>query len=93
MSISVVEAGRLGGKAVLKKKGRDFFSLIGKMGQKAMRDKYPGMARVWGKLGGRPKKPTLAEIMGETGQIIIGGGLSGSASNNARLPHQEKRYF
>jgi len=67
-SISVVEAGRLGGKAVLKKKGRDFFSLIGKMGQLAMRKKYPNMARNWGKLGGRPPKPTLAEIMGEEGK-------------------------
>ena len=92
MTLTVVQAGRKGGRSTLRKKGRDFYVHIGKMGQLAMRKKYPNMARNWGKLGGRPKKPTLAEIMGETGQIIIGGGLSGSASNNARLPHQEKEY-
>ena len=31
-----------------------------------MRLKYPGMAAEWGKLGGRPKKPNLGEIMGES---------------------------
>jgi hypothetical protein len=68
MSISVVEAGRRGGLAVLRKRGRKFFLIIGRKGQAAMRKKYPGMASVWGKMGGRPKKPSLSEIMGEEGK-------------------------
>ncbi len=68
MSISVVEAGRRGGLAVLRKRGREFFSIIGRKGQTAMRRKYPGMASTWGRMGGRPKKPDLTEIMGEEGK-------------------------
>jgi len=30
-----------------------------------MRSKYPGMAADWGRKGGRPRKPDLAEVMGE----------------------------
>ena len=59
MSITVIEAGRKGGLTVLHKKGRQFFSEIGRKGQQAMRAKYPSMASAWGKLGGRPKKSTL----------------------------------
>ena len=64
MGISVNEAGRKGGLAVLRKRGRTFFVEIGSKGQAATRQKYPGMAREWGKLGGRPKKPGIDE-MGE----------------------------
>jgi general stress protein YciG len=65
MSISVTEAGRKGGLAVLCSRGRSFYSEIGKKGQAVMRQKYPGMAAKWGTLGGRPKKLTLCEIVGE----------------------------
>ncbi len=68
MSISVAEAGRKGGLTVLNRRGRAFYSEIGKKGQQAMRQKYPNMASEWGKLGGRPKKPTLNQIMGEKGK-------------------------
>jgi general stress protein YciG len=68
MSISVVEAGRKGGLKVLSKKGRTFYSEIGKRGQQEMRRKHPGMASEWGKLGGRPKKPILGHVMGEEGK-------------------------
>jgi len=68
MSISVSEAGRKGGLAVLRSRGRSFYSEIGKKGQLVMRQKHPGMAKEWGRKGGRPKKPTLAEIMGERGK-------------------------
>lgn len=61
---TVREAGRLGGLAVLKKRGRAYFTEIGKMGQIAMRKKHPNMASEWGKKGGRPKKPNLREING-----------------------------
>jgi hypothetical protein len=60
MSISVDQAGKIGGLNTLAKKGRDFYSKIGKKGQKAMRSKYPGMASFWGKQGGRPKKSNLS---------------------------------
>jgi general stress protein YciG len=59
MSISVIEAGRRGGLSVLRKRGREYYAEIGRKGQKALRDKHPNMAPVWGKQGGRPKKPTL----------------------------------
>lgn len=68
MVITVVEAGRKGGHATLTKKGRDFYVHIGKMGQAAMRKKYPNMAGIWGGKGGRPRKLTLSEIMGEKGK-------------------------
>lgn len=67
MPITVIEAGRKGGFAVFEKHGRAFYSDIGKKGQQSMRQKYPGMASEWGRLGGRPKKPTLNRIVGETG--------------------------
>jgi hypothetical protein len=60
--LNVQEAGRLGGLAVLRKRGRAFFAEIGKSGQKAMRRKYPNMASVWGKLGGRPRKSSLGNM-------------------------------
>jgi len=63
--ITVNEAGRKGGLTVLRKHGRAFFVEIGRKGQAAMRGRYPDMAWVWGKKGGRPRKPSLAEIVGE----------------------------
>lgn len=66
--LTVQEAGRLGGLAVLLKHGKCHFAEIGQKGQKAMRFKYPGMASVWGKLGGRPKKSTLNVNMWEQGK-------------------------
>jgi general stress protein YciG len=68
MTLTVVEAGRQGGLKVLRTHGRDFFIRIGRKGQGAMRAKYPDMAKQWGKLGGRPKKLTLNQIMGEKGK-------------------------
>lgn len=68
MALTVVDAGRKGGLVVLDRRGRSFFSEIGSKGQKVMRAKYPGMAREWGKLGGRPRKLKLDEIMGQEGK-------------------------
>ena len=59
MAITVNEAGRRGGLTVLGNRGRGHFVKIGRKGQSAMRRKYPGMAREWGKMGGRPRKPKL----------------------------------
>ena len=59
---NVREAGRLGGLTVFRTRGKAFFTEIGKLGQAAMRQKYPNMAREWGKLGGRPKKRSLDDM-------------------------------
>jgi len=65
MSLTVAEAGKLGGLKSLETRGRNHFVVIGRKGQEAMRQKYPDMASEWGKKGGRPKKLTLGEIVGE----------------------------
>ncbi|MFC1902419.1 stress-induced protein, KGG, repeat-containing protein [Chloroflexota bacterium] len=57
--ISVKEAGRRGGLALLAKLGNKHFSEIGKKGQEEMKKRYPSMASEWGKKGGRPRKNNL----------------------------------
>jgi general stress protein YciG len=64
VAISVNEAGKKGGLACFWKRGRQFYIEIGRKGQRAMRSKYPEMARQWGQLGGRPRKLNL-ENMGK----------------------------
>jgi len=59
---NVREAGRSGGLSVFTKRGRAFFTEIGKLGQIAMRQKYPNMAREWGRRGGRPRKNNLDDV-------------------------------
>jgi hypothetical protein len=68
MTLTVAEAGRRGGLRLLQTRGRAHFGAIGRKGQQAMRRKYPGMATEWGKRGGRPRKLTLGQIMGERGE-------------------------
>jgi len=63
--MSVSEAGRKGGQTVLRNLGRKFYSRIGAKGQQKMRARYPNMASQWGKLGGRPRKPSLSQLVGE----------------------------
>ena len=65
MAMTVHEAGKRGGLSCLCNRGRGFFVEIGKKGQLEMRRRHPGMAKKWGKKGGRPRKPSLLEIMGE----------------------------
>ena len=67
-AISVNEAGRLGGLSTFRKYGRNHYRTIGQLGQQAMRNRYPGMASLWGKSGGRPKKLSFDIIMGEQGE-------------------------
>jgi len=59
MGITVNEAGRRGGLSLLTKRGNNHFSEIGKKGQKALRKRYPSMASIWGKKGGRPRKNNI----------------------------------
>ncbi len=56
---TTVEAGRKGGLKVLRNHGRAFYSRIGRIGQAVMRQRHPGMATVWGKKGGRPRKNNI----------------------------------
>jgi general stress protein YciG len=65
MSLTVAEAGKRGGLKLLETRGRNHYVVIGRKGQEAMCQKYPGMASEWGRKGGRPKKLTLGEIVGE----------------------------
>ena len=64
-TLNVREAGRKGGQTVFRNRGREFYRQIGAKGQKEMRARYPDMASQWGKLGGRPRKPSLNQVMGE----------------------------
>ena len=55
-TMTVAEAGRKGGLALLSKRGKKHFAEIGKRGQELTKKRYPGMASTWGKKGGRPRK-------------------------------------
>lgn len=57
--ITVKEAGRKGGLALLSKRGTKHFAEIGKKGQEIVKERYPGMASTWGKKGGRPRKNSI----------------------------------
>ncbi len=57
--LTVSEAGRRGGLALVNKLGKKHFVEIGKKGQEETKKRYPGMASVWGKKGGRPKKEKI----------------------------------
>jgi general stress protein YciG len=57
--MTVKEAGRKGGLALLSKRGTKHFAEIGKKGQEIMKKRYPGMASTWGKKGGRPIKNSI----------------------------------
>ena len=54
--MTIKEAGRKGGLALLSRRGKKHFAEIGKKGQEVMKKHYPGMASTWGKKGGRPRK-------------------------------------
>ena len=73
-AIDVRVAGHLGGLECLRRRGLSFYSRIGRIGQARLRELYPGMAREWGKLGGRPKKLGLKEIGGDSGSELQKGG-------------------
>ena len=90
--VSVQEAGRRGGLMVLTTYGREHFSKIGRQGQKALRDQYPGMASIWGKQGGRPRKPNIDDMGGLDVNKRRGG--CGSAYKQTSVPKKfSSRYF
>jgi len=62
-SISVTMAGYLGGIQTLSKYGRNHFVVAGSLGQKVFAHRYTSDdRRRWGKMGGRPRRITLAEM-------------------------------
>lgn len=66
--ITVVEAGQRGGRSTLKRQGVQFFKKIGKKGGQRTKELYGELLSEFGKKGGRPKRPTLHNSMGEKGQ-------------------------
>lgn len=68
IGMSVNEAGRRGGRATLEKRGRNFFSRIGKKGGKRTAEVHRELLSEFGKKGGRPRRPTLNGSLGEKDQ-------------------------
>jgi len=67
-SITVSEAGRLGGLETLRRHGRQHFVTAGRRGQEVIAHHYTTRdRRHWGSLGGRPRRVRLADV-GEKGQ-------------------------
>ena len=63
--ISVRQAGQRGGSRTLERHGREFFQAIGKKGGQRTAKLYRELLSDFGKKGGRPRRPTLDEYMGE----------------------------
>jgi hypothetical protein len=63
--LSVVEAGRRGGRKTLDQHGREYFRVIGKRGGERTRELYADLLKEFGKRGGRPQRPDLDEVKGE----------------------------
>lgn len=57
--LSVSEAGRRGGQSTLSHKGREFYREIGRRGGKQTAKLYGHLFSEYGKLGGRPRRPSL----------------------------------
>lgn len=63
--ITCQEAGRRGGRSTLARRGKDFFREIGAKGGKRQKELYADLLAEFGRLGGRPRRPSLDENMGE----------------------------
>jgi general stress protein YciG len=63
--ISVRQAGQRGGSRTLERHGREFFQAIGRKGGRRTADLYHDLLGEFGKRGGRPRRPSLNEYMGE----------------------------
>lgn len=66
--MTVREAGRRGGRATLERRGTKFFKEIGRKGAQRQKELYRELLSEFGEKGGRPKRPTLNESMGERDQ-------------------------
>jgi general stress protein YciG len=67
-SISVREAGHRGGQITLQNRGVKHFKKIGRKGGQRTAQLYHELLSEFGKMGGRPRRPTLDETMGEKDQ-------------------------
>lgn len=63
--ITVREAGCLGGRKTLERKGIGFFREIGAKGGRRTAELYRDLLSDFGKRGGRPRRPALDEHMEE----------------------------
>jgi len=65
--MSVQAAGAKGGLATLAKYGKEHFRMIGKQGQTIQSSRITVQQRkIWGAMGGRPKRPRLSDTRWET---------------------------
>lgn len=63
--ITVREAGRRGGHATRTRfQGTDFYRRIGAMGGKRQKELYHDLLAEFGRMGGRPRRPSLEDSMG-----------------------------
>jgi len=67
-ALTVRQAGKMGGLAWSRNHGRGFYVGIGRRGQHVLRSRHPDKAREWGRMGGRPRKLTLEQIMGQASE-------------------------
>lgn len=63
--ISVKIAGRRGGTITRNRYGSDFYRRIGKLGGERTHELYAEALKECGRRGGRPKRPSLDEYLGE----------------------------
>lgn len=63
--ITVAEAGRRGGTATRDRHGVEFLRKIAQKGGKVTATRYRDLLSEFGKRGGRPRRPSLAEQPGE----------------------------
>ena len=64
-SMTVAEAGKRGGEVTLRKRGTGFFSQIGRKGGRRTATLYGHLLGEWGSRGGRPRRPSLRDSVGE----------------------------
>jgi general stress protein YciG len=64
-SVTVQEAGRRGGQATFQNHGVGHFKKIGRKGGKRTAELYRELLSDFGKRGGRPRRPSLREVMRE----------------------------
>lgn len=66
--LTVAEAGRRGGIATRDRRGIKFLRQIAKKGGATTKARWGHLYSEFGKKGGRPKRPTLDESVGEEGR-------------------------
>ncbi len=63
--ITCREAGRRGGSMTRERHGLDFYRKIGALGGETTKKRWGHLFAQFGKRGGRPRRPTLDEFVGE----------------------------